>query len=409
MDVVVWRAMLLIIAIALLPFDVEMRLTEYGGFSDLQHRVSYFPFDIPLLLLTLLSVGPILRLPRGTARRFLVFSAAFLLLTAIALAFHPSPRGGQVLIRLAVNIIVPVVTWITLPGLWRRRAVVVLVGSAVLQSLLAVVQTVRGEPLGLTVIGEHPWLEVFGDVFAAKGTFVHHYVLAAFALLACGAATISFLRSRDHVWLVAVVISAIPIGITYSRMAALGTVAVAGVLAVAWFRGRRETLPVLIAFLVGVGVPGLLTVDSWIGRAEPIAAESFADAITNNRVTLAKQALDLIEDAPIVGIGPGLYVLELEDRLGAAEDEQVFPVHMVPLLVAAEIGIPAGLYIVVMIGGLGWAATRRGTGAMAVYVSFLPFLFFDHFPYDNFQGLTMSGIWMALILGPADDFPKARA
>jgi len=403
MDVVAWRAMLLLMALALLPFNVEMKLAEYGGVGDLQHRISYFPFDIPLLLLTFLSVPPILRTPRGSARRFLLISAAFLALVAVALAFNPSPRGFQVLIRTVVNVVVPVVTWITLPSSWQRRAVLVLVGSAALQSVVAVAQVVRGEPLGLTLLGEHSWLDVFADVSAAKGTFVHRHVLAAFALLAYGAATISYLGSRARVWLLALAIVVIPIGITYSRMAALGVIAVAGVLIIAWFRERKEVFPVLVALIVGVGIPGLLTLDSWIGRAEPIAAESFGDAITNNRVTLAKQALDLIADAPIVGVGPGLYNLELEEQLGADEGEQVLPVHLVPLLVAAETGIPAGVFILVVMGGLGWAAGRRGTARVAVYVAYLPFLIFDHFPYDDFQGLTMTGIWMALILVPFDN------
>src|SRR3989337_1290441 len=118
MDVVAWGAMLLLMALALLPFNVEMKLAEYGGVGDLQHRISYFPFDIPLLLLTFLSVPPIVRRAQGSARRFLLISAAFLALVAVALAFNPSPRGFQVLVRIVVNVVVPVVTWIQLPSSW---------------------------------------------------------------------------------------------------------------------------------------------------------------------------------------------------------------------------------------------------------------------------------------------------
>ena len=393
------RGGLLLLAVVLLPFNVEIQLAEYGGFSDLQHRVSIFLFDIPLVLLTLASVVPLLKVRPGALRPALMLGAALVALTAIALLVHPSARGLQMTLRLVVNLIVPAATWAALPRGWQRGLAAGLIGSAILQTAIGIGQVVKGETLGLTFLGENPPLLPFGDALGAKGTFVHPYMLAGFALIACAAAVVAYLDLRERAWLVALALAAVPIGLTYSRMSAVAVFAIAVVLVAARFRKELRTLPALAALLLGLGVPALATFDAWRGKAEPVPAETGLDAVTNYRGTFTDQALDLIAEEPAVGVGPGLYVLALEERQIVASGEEVFPVHNVPLLVAAESGIPAGVVVTAALLALGLVAVRSGTGATVVYLAYLPFLLLDHFPYDNFQGLTMSGVWVGMILG----------
>ena len=393
------RGGLLLAAVVLLPFNVEIQLAEYGGFSDLQHRVSIFLFDIPLVLLAVVSIAPLVKTRQGVLRAFLLLGVVLVGLTAIALAVNPSARGVQMTLRLIVNLVVPASTWASLPRGWQRGLAAALIGSAVLQSAIAVGQVVRGETLGLTFFGENPPLLPFGDALGAKGTFVHPYMLAGFALLACGAAIVAYLDLRERAWLAALAVAAVPIGLTYSRMSAVAVFGIAVVLLVARFRKEVSTLPALVALLIGLGVPALATFDAWRGKAEPVPAESGVDAVTNFRGTFTDQALDLIAEEPAFGVGPGLYVLALEERLGTTSAEEVFPVHNVPLLVAAESGIPAGALLTAMLVLLGSIAVRAGPGPLAVFLAYLPFLLLDHFPYDNFQGLMLSGVWVGMILG----------
>ena len=393
------RAGLLLLALLLLPFNIEIQLAEFGGFSDLQHRVSIFLFDAPLVLLTAVSVPLLLKTRRGPLRTFLLASGALVIMTGIALAVHPSARGFQMLLRLVVNLVVPALTWAALPREWQRVLAAAFVAAAVLQTAIGIGQVVRGETLGLTFLGENPPLLPFGDALGAKGTFVHPYMLAGFALIACGAAIVAYLDLRERAWLMALAVVAVPIGLTYSRMSVLAVVAITIVLVAGWFGSKRWTMPALIALLVGLGIPGLLTFDAWIGKAEPVPAETGLDAVTNFRGTFTDQALDLISDEPLVGVGPGLYVLALEERLEVDTEEEVFPVHNVPLLVAAEGGLPAGVLATALLAGLGLVAVRGGTGTLVLFLAYLPFLLLDHFPYDNFQGLTMTGLWTGMILG----------
>ena len=393
------RGGLLLLAVLLLPFNVEVQLAEYGGFSDLQHRVSFFLFDIPLLLLAVVSVPSLLKLRPGPLRATAWGIGALVALTALALAVHPSARGFQVLARLVMNLAVPALTWAALSRGWQRGLGGALAGAAVLQTAIGIGQVVRGETLGLTFLGENPPLLPFGDALAAKGTFVHPYMLAAFALLACGAAIVAYLDLQERAWLVALAVVAVPIGLTYSRMSALAVVGVGIALVIASIKRGGWAAHALIALLLGLGIPALATVDAWVGKAKPVPAETGVDAVTNFRGTFTEEALDLISDEPVVGVGPGLYVLALEKRYGTGAEEEVFPVHNVPLLVAAESGIPAGVLATVLLACLGWAALRAGTGPLVVFLAYAPFLLLDHFPYDNFQGLTMTGLWAGMILG----------
>ena len=102
-----------------------------------------------------------------------------------------------------------------------------------------------------------------------------------------------------------------------------------------------------------------------------------------------------------MGVGPGRYVLELEERKDVPRGVEVQPVHNVPLLVAAENGVPSAVVLGLALVLLGLHAWRRGPPARALYAAYLPFLFFDVLPYGNVQGLAVTGFWLGLLWWPA--------
>jgi hypothetical protein len=46
-----------------------------------------------------------------------------------------------------------------------------------------------------------------------------------------------------------------------------------------------------------------------------------------------------------------------------------------------------------MLVGAAFVAARAGPLTLAVYVSYLPFVLLDRFPYDGAQGLALTGVW----------------
>ena len=195
-----------------------------------------------------------------------------------------------------------------------------------------------------------------------------------------------------------IAVCAIPIGLTYSRMAAVAVVMVVVALIIAIVRGRSTVVFAALALCVGVLVPAVLTLGGWVARAAPTVTTESINLVTSSRGTLLGQATELIRDEPVFGVGPGRYLLELENMLGIDPEEEVYPVHAVPILVAAENGVPAGVFVAAGLAWLGSVALRRGTAVTVIFLSYLPFHLLDHFPYDNFQGLTMTGLWVGAIL-----------
>lgn len=407
-----WRYLSLVAALLLLPFNLEHELATYGAYPDLQHRVSLFAFDVPLALCAVLTAVAVARLGPGPIRTFVRGLAALLLLTAFAWCFNPSPRGLQVLVRLIFTLGVPAVAIALAPETWRRRLCASFLLAGVIQSEIALLQVLKGETLGLTRLGEHPPLLSVGGEVSAKGTFVHPYVLAGFAVIACGVALAAYLASGQRPWLFALAAVAVPVGLTYSRMSVLAVAAVATTLFVGRFLTGDRAFVALAVLLLGVGVPSLLSLDGWISRAQQSVDTTGAglDAITSSRGALVQNASDVIGSDPIVGVGPGRYALELEARDVVPPGGEVVPVHNVPMLIAAEGGVVTGL---VALGGLiwlGWRALRGGPGAAALYVGYVPFLMLDHFPYDSPQGLAMTGAWIGAVLAiDATTSPARRA
>jgi O-antigen ligase len=120
----------------------------------------------------------------------------------------------------------------------------------------------------------------------------------------------------------------------------------------------------------------------------------------------------LITHHPVLGVGPGRYILALAQQAKVETDRTVGvfkPVHNLPLLAAAEGGILAGLAMVAFLLVLGWRALRTGLPTLAVYLALLPFLMLDHFAYTLPQGLVVLGFWVGFLDGWADADVKGAA
>ena len=70
-------------------------------------------------------------------------------------------------------------------------------------------------------------------------------------------------------------------------------------------------------------------------------AASMADVAVTERFALTGYAIEMIAARPLLGVGAGNF--SLAELLPPVNANYVDPVHVVPLVVAAEAGIPAGL------------------------------------------------------------------
>jgi len=242
------------------------------------------------------------------------------------------------------------------------------------------------------------WLRVYGS-------FPHPNILAGviIAFLA-GPVAIFLSNGRRSLWAaVLVALSAALLILTFSRGAWLG-LAVAGL--VLLFHPLKINRKRLLG-LGAAGTAGLLAAAAPLRNliftrvsGDGVATETFSN---DARVWLVQQTIGIIRDHPWLGVGVGSYIVEYARRVPYGY--LVEPVHNLPLLLIAELGIPG----ILLLCGLGLAIARGSLRARStetvVFSAVLIALFitslFDHYlwtlaPARLLLGL-MLGLWAAQV------------
>ncbi len=388
------RVVSLATTLLLLPFAVVLAyFTTDPVFS---YAVNLYLFDVPLAVL-IVTAAPLL-VTRARTRELgvgTVLWAIVVAFVALSFIFHPSLEGVQTLWRIT-GVLAIAVTFAELSPRERAAVIGALAIGAVVQTLWAVAQVMRGAPLGAWWLFESQKpLPKAGDAWIPKGTMQTPYLLATLALVSTMLAAARVVRAAAGLpWTLLLVGSVIPVGVTYSR-AALGAVA----LAIAALLPRaRSDVPrrlVIAALVVGVGVPALLTASGWLARGEQFGEER----PDSSRGILLLQGLVVFSMDPLIGVGPGRYMASVRTLTSDESIKRVLgPTHDVPLLVAAESGVVAGAAIVVLLAALGLRVLRdRDDVAFGLYIVLLPFWLLDVVPYTLPQGVILSGLWLGAL------------
>lgn len=347
------------------------------------------PSDLPLAALIVLSIpGLAGRVRRsGSVERLALTLVG---LVAIAVAVHPALQGVLILGRLAGALAIALGISDLRRAQERRFLLVALALTAIAQTALAIVQLWRGD-----ILATGPQDPLIGPFTRPNGTLPFAYVLAGLALIGGAILAAQLLRRppRGWAWSALSAIALVPAGITFSRAAAGGLALGAAVLVPGVVR-RRPGHALALATILAAGVlPALATRDGWAARN----ADSPAGGSAVNRLATVTQALPLIAADPIVGVGPGRTMVAIRDRAERVPGSisELSPPHDVPIAIAVEAGVPAGLVALALLVGLGLRALQRGTAALLAYTVLVPYLVIDNWPYTTGAGLVMLGLWAA--------------
>ncbi len=410
-----------------------------GNEQDWTRRVSLAPFDLILVAALIWAATHREAMAGLFARRSVRLAVgAQAVVTLVALAAHPSWLGLDLVLRLIAGLAVIAAVGVATSH-ERGRCLVLgsLTAVGVFQAVLGMAQSLHGTAFGIEFIDFVGPLYPFGNSRAGRGGLTHPYHLAVLLVVAQGAALLGARQATQPrngpkptnpaplvdtdvddqcrvpvgegfrheirggegqvgAWLFALVVIGAGIGVTYSRAGVIGQTGLVLVLLLG--RADRRTMRMAAAAIViGLAFGATAFGNGWIAKAEQTSGSDPG----SNRGTRVSEALDLIEDQPIVGAGPGRYVTVLAET----DRAEYLPAHNLLLHQAAELGVVGALTTAALCLLLAYLALRGGAWPVALLVPMLPYLGLDAYPYVFGTGLALSALWLGLVRLAAQPLP----
>lgn len=290
-----------------------------------------------------------------------------------------------------------------------KSVVIGLALAGIIQSIIIIAQVLTDRAIGLGFLGESAvsvgsynassvYLGV-GTFLRGYGTFPHPNMAGFF--LAGVIVVLAYVSNGAKKGVMTRIIAAallclVGLVLTWSRSAILlCIVSVGGLLILRnWSiiqRSLRLIVPIILVLVCGFGVWLINGTDSLaVAFRERFVAQSVSSDISVvERTQLVNRAKEMIFEYPLTGVGIGGFIPAMSENPIYTEQKTrlMQPVHNVPLLVLAEIGIIGVLvllpYFVVLM-----YKTRPGIFAFALGI-LLAVGLMDHFLWSLPQGLAM--------------------
>lgn len=354
---------------------------------------SVYLFDIALAVVAMAwAVHTISVLSVRTRSVWVVPTTALALWTLVSFIVNPS-LGGWIFTLRALAAIGLACFLAELRQQDRKLVLAPFLLAGLVQAGIAIAQVVAQRDLGLRDYGERVGLFSISNTIVPVGTFNHPYVLAGFCCLAAGIATAITLRRPRAAGALTAGAAVAPVGLTLSRASLLALFFLVCLVAMRTVRSPRA-LPLLVALSVGIATPMFLTADAWLGRVDSSLSPSYDEdgSGVGGRLYLARESMRLSRENILFGVGPANYLVAAERQW--ENDFSGETSHSVPLLLTAELGVPAGMIFLILLIVAAARAIRSGLGATCIFLSFLPFFLLDHFGYDNARGLIFTAVWL---------------
>jgi O-antigen ligase len=264
----------------------------------------------------------LVRHERFEAPRFFWPLAAYAAITLVSAAFSIDPRASLVDSKqLVLFLIVPVVYRFATGSRGLTLMTVVLTCAAI----SALVGIFQYGILHYDNLGQRP-----------QGTLGHYMTYSGLLMLVIGVALARVLFGLgERTWAALVMPAlAVAVALSFTRSAAVGACAAAGLLlALKDFR-LLAVLPVVAAVFFAAA-PGKVA-------ARMTSMFNQQDATRRDRVAMLREGQHMIQAHPLTGVGPNMVLRVYPEYRDADAVEKLNPhLHNVPLQIAAERGLPA--------------------------------------------------------------------
>lgn len=301
-----------------------------------------------------------------------VISADYILL-CLALISYFFGLDKLVIPEIALYYIVLFFKWVVLRGTLRLYTkslfnyfATTFITLGILESILAMFQFAKQSNIGFRIFGEpkfSPYLwgiakvEALGQVFIRPyGTFVHPNILAAFLVVAFILAFYKYIYLNNNNWLIHKLLFVLPfiIGtcvlLTFSRASwlALGLTVPLSILAIYKKLNyeQKNKIKLILASLVAYAFILLIIFLPFVKQRGNVFDKAYKE-----RKSFNQAGIEMLYERPIIGQGPGQSLLHMEQKLEpGTQPIEIQPVHNYYLLLAVEIGVPAFLVFIYIIG-----------------------------------------------------------
>ena len=243
-----------------------------------------------------------------------------------------------------------------------------------------------------------------GDSFLrAYGTLPHPNILGGFAFIFLLGPIAFFMRKEkpNNLALLLLIPGISLLALTFSRSAGLALIFFSIVLVWKSKYFDRIRLAILLAVMTLSFMITLLPYRQLV-QARTINTTSHTEEFSFiGRAWLNQEAIQIIREYPLTGVGIGSFIIELARRAG--EGYVIEPVHNILLLAGAELGIPGLLLVITLCisfvvhlfktqdpNAILAGATLTGLGIIG---------FFDHYFWTIAPGRLMLGLAVGLFLG----------
>ncbi|HJR79434.1 MAG TPA: O-antigen ligase family protein [Anaerolineales bacterium] len=247
-------------------------------------------------------------------------------------------------------------------------------------------------------------------VLRAYGTLPHPNILGGFTLISLlGPVSLFLIEEKpNYQALILFALGIALLALTFSRSAWLGLLVFS--LMLVWKSNSldRKRVGILLSTAVLSFLITLLHYPELVlARTANIASNSEKFSFIG-RTWLNGEALQVMQEHPLTGVGIGSFIIDLAQRAG--EGYIVEPVHNIFLLAGTELGMPGLLLVLGLFISIAWrfikVQTPRLILASAALAGFGVISLFDHYLWSLAPGRLMLGFALGLWAGNLSSSPS---